>query len=89
MITEEKFLLFLIEIICCDPSSEPCCRDGSDDGSQCMFLCRINQNYPKLSSNMPSYLELWFMLLSVMRTYEKQYLCLTFSKIQLRHKHFI
>ena len=24
-----------------------------------MFLCRINKNYPKLSPNTPSYLELW------------------------------
>ena len=31
--------------ICCDPSSEPSCRDGSDEGSQHMFLCRINKNY--------------------------------------------
>ena len=38
--------LFLIKIICCDPSSEPSDQDGSDEGSQCMFLCRINENYP-------------------------------------------
>ena len=48
--------LFLIETICCDPSSEPSRRDGSDEGSQHMFLCRINKNYPLLSPNTPSYL---------------------------------
>ena len=45
MITEIIFL-FLIGTICCDPSSEPSQRDGSDEGSQHMFLCRINKNYP-------------------------------------------
>ena len=42
------FLIFhlVIETICCDPSSEPSRRDGSDEGSQHMFLCRINKNYP-------------------------------------------
>ena len=39
-------LLFLIETICCDPSSEVSHRDGSDEGSQHMFLCRINKYYP-------------------------------------------
>ena len=28
---------------------------------QHMFLCRINKNYPLLSLNTPSYLELWAM----------------------------
>ena len=42
------FLIFLllIKTICCDTSSEPSHRDGSDEGSQRMFLCRINKNYP-------------------------------------------
>ena len=31
---------------------------GSDEGSQHMFLCRINRNYPLLSTNTPSHLEL-------------------------------
>ena len=35
--------LFLIETISCDPSSEPSNQDGSDEGSQYMFLCRINK----------------------------------------------
>ena len=58
MITERLFFLFLIETICCDPSSELSRRDGSDEGSQHMVLCRINKNYPSLSPNTPSYLEL-------------------------------
>ena len=36
MIPEGYFFLFVIEIICNDPSSEPS-RDGSDEGSQHMF----------------------------------------------------
>ena len=28
------------------PSSEPSHSDVSDEGSQYMFLCRINKNYP-------------------------------------------
>ena len=38
--------LFIMETICCDPSSELSRRDGSDDGSQHMVLCRIKKNYP-------------------------------------------
>ena len=34
------FCLILIELICCDPSSEP---SPSDEGSQHMFLCRIDK----------------------------------------------
>ena len=54
------FLLFLIETICCDPSSEPSRQDGSDEGSQHMFLCRINKIHLLLSPNTPSDLELFF-----------------------------
>ena len=43
---DDNFFLFLIETISCDPSSEPSRRDGSDEGSQPMFLCRNNKNYP-------------------------------------------
>ena len=53
------FSLFLIETICCDPSSEPSRQDGSDEGSQHTFLWRINKNHPLLSPNTLSYLELW------------------------------
>ena len=42
------FFLFLMETICCDPSSEPSRRDGSDEGLQHMFSCRIN-NKKKIS----------------------------------------
>ena len=34
------------------------CRDGSDEGSQHMFLCIINKNYHYLSPITPSFLEL-------------------------------
>ena len=55
------FFLFLMETICCDPSSEPSRRDGSDEGLQHMFSCRINNKKKHLliSSNTPSSLELW------------------------------
>ena len=43
---EGLFFIFLIKTICCDPSSEPSFQDGSDEGSQYMFLCRTNKNYP-------------------------------------------
>ena len=36
-------IIFLIETICCDPSSEPSEQDGLDKGSQHTFLCRINK----------------------------------------------
>ena len=44
MIIEGKFFLFLIETICCDPSSEPSHQDGSNEGSQYTVLCRIKKN---------------------------------------------
>ena len=40
------FFLFLVENICCDPSLEPSRRDGSNDGSQNMFLWKNMANYP-------------------------------------------
>ena len=46
MMTEGKFFLFFIKTICCDPSSEPSHRDGSDEGSQHIFLCRIIKIIP-------------------------------------------
>ena len=33
-------------------------QDGSDERSPCMFLCIINKNYPELSPDTPTYLEL-------------------------------
>ena len=44
-------------MMCVTPSSQPSLRDSSDEGSQ-HVLCRINKNYPLLSPNTPSYLEL-------------------------------
>ena len=38
--------IFLIETRCCDHSSEPSQRDGSDEESQHIVLCRINKNDP-------------------------------------------
>ena len=40
------FFLFLIQTIYCDPLSEPSHGDGSDEGSQHMFLCRFDKNHP-------------------------------------------
>ena len=34
-----------------------------------MFLCRINKNYPQLSPNTPSYLELWFTVFQLILLY--------------------
>ena len=46
----KRIFLFLNGNTCCDPSSEPSQRDGSNEGSQHMFL-----DYPQY----PPYLELW------------------------------
>ena len=48
MITEEKLFLFVIETICCDPSSELSRQDGSDEGSQHICLCIIKDGLPYL-----------------------------------------
>ena len=45
-IIQRLYFLFLNENICCDPSLEPSQRDGSNDGSQTMFLWRNMANYP-------------------------------------------
>ena len=50
MIIRDNFLI-LVKIICCDPSSVPSCRDGSDEGSQHMVSLRNKKYYPKSSSN--------------------------------------
>ena len=47
-IIQRQFFLFLNETICCDPSLEPSPQDGSNDGSQSMFLWKNMDNYPKL-----------------------------------------
>ena len=41
-------LLILYKNICCDPSSEPSHRDGSDEGSQHMVSMRNKKNYPSV-----------------------------------------
>ena len=41
-----KIIFLLNENICCDPSLEPSRRDGSNDGSQNMFLLGNMENYP-------------------------------------------
>ena len=43
MIIRDNFFLILHNNICCDPSSEPSCRDDSDKGSQHMVSLR-NKN---------------------------------------------
>ena len=40
------FILFLNGNICCDPSLEPPRQDGSNDGSQNIFLMKNVANYP-------------------------------------------
>ena len=41
MIIEGSFFLFLIETICCNPSSEPSRRDGSDEGHNIHFCAEL------------------------------------------------
>ena len=40
------FFLFLNENIRCDPLLELPRQDGSNEGSQCMFLWKNKENYP-------------------------------------------
>ena len=42
MIIEGQFFLFLTETICCDPTSEQSHCDGSDEGSQFMYVFMQN-----------------------------------------------
>ena len=59
MIIRDNFDLFILhKNICCDPSSEPSHRDGSDEGSHHMVLMRNRKIISQLTSNNPSYLEL-------------------------------
>ena len=44
--------------LCCDPSLEMSCQDGSNKGSQHMFLLRNKKKYLRIILNTPSYLEL-------------------------------
>ena len=45
-----KFSILLLLNICCDPSLEPSSQDGSNDGSQNMFLLRKKKIIFELSS---------------------------------------
>ena len=55
-ISKVLFFLFLNENICCDPSLEPSQQDGSNDGSQYMFLWKNMDNYPETVPVTPSFL---------------------------------
>ena len=44
-------LLILHKNVCCDPSSEPSCQGGSDEGSQHMVSMRIRKIINQLLSN--------------------------------------
>ena len=54
-------LYFLIKIIRCDPSLEPSHGDGSNEGSQYMFILRKKRNKKKYRNILknPPYLELY------------------------------
>ena len=51
-------MIILHKTVCCDPSSEPSRRDGSDEGSQDMVSRRNKKNYPSIIIRYSSYLEL-------------------------------
>ena len=55
-------IIFLIvpQKIHCDPSLESSRPDGSNEGSQCMFLLRNKKNYLGIIVNTLSYLELCY-----------------------------
>ena len=53
MIIRDNICLFWIKNICCDPSSEPSRRDGSDEGSQHMISVRNKKNYPSIIIKYP------------------------------------
>ena len=48
MIIKDNFCQFCVRTKCCDPSSEPSQRDGSDEGSQHMVSIRNKKNYPSI-----------------------------------------
>ena len=51
------FFLFLMETICCDPSSELSRRDSSKEGSQISFYAALMKITPNYHQALP-YLEL-------------------------------
>ena len=57
-IKDNSKIIFLIsQLKCGDPSLEPSQQDGSNDGSQNLFLRKKMDNYPKIIPVTPSYLE--------------------------------
>ena len=56
--TEGHFPVILHKNICCDPSLEPSWQDGSNEGSQCLFLLSNEPNNLKIILKIPHYLEL-------------------------------
>ena len=53
MIIRDNFLLILHKNVCCDPSTEPSRRDGSDEASQHMVSMRNKKNYPSIIIKYP------------------------------------
>ena len=53
MIIGDNFWSVLHKTICCDPSSEPSRRDGSDEGSQYTVSMRRKKNYPSMIIETP------------------------------------
>ena len=53
----DNFPYICIKNIHCDPSLEPSCQEGSNEGLQCIFLFR-NKNYLRIIPVTPFYLEL-------------------------------
>ena len=58
-IKDDSNLIFLLlnTNICCDPSLEPSQREGSNDGSENMFLLKNLHNYLLIIPVTPSYLQ--------------------------------
>ena len=48
-----KIILILHINICCDPSSEPSCQDGSDEGSQHTFYAELIKSIPNYHQTLP------------------------------------
>ena len=61
-------MLILHKNICCDPSSEPSQRDGSDEGSQHMVLIRNKKNKASQAIQSPRNVP-FFLLVSLLDGY--------------------
>ena len=53
MVIEGYCSLFLIETICCDPSSEPSGQDSSDEGTQHTFYAELTNIIPHYHQILP------------------------------------